>query len=166
MQCIDISGSLPNLLPRLRSALPFLCRYGRHIQSLFLYVEPASGHQSETEARELEALVSSCLAAVGAAGGQLEELEVSELVPLASSAYSTDQASAGQSGICPAAASRIQQASLPWQCYHTEQPAEPASRRPAALPDQPSPVRRIYGPPVWCAGGQQHGWRNRKCIVA
>lgn len=85
---VDISGSLSSMLPRLRSVLPFLCRYGRHIRQLYLYVEPESGLQhSQAADREVEALVASCLVAVGAAGGQLQNLVVSKPTPIVSTAW-------------------------------------------------------------------------------
>lgn len=86
--CIDISGSHTSVLPRLRAALAFLCSHGKHIQRLDLNAEPASDPAYPAHAAsELEALVASCLAVVGAAGGQLSALSVGEETPLVSTAW-------------------------------------------------------------------------------
>lgn len=86
--CIDVSGSHTSALPRLRAALAFLCSHGLCIQRLDLNAEPASGPACPADATsELEALVASCLAVVGAAGGQLSALSVRAETPLASIAW-------------------------------------------------------------------------------
>lgn len=86
--CIGIIGSDTDVLPRLRAAVTFLCTHGQHIRRLELCAEPTAGAAyPPRSAKELEALVASCLAAISAAGGRLGTLVVGEQTPVVCTAW-------------------------------------------------------------------------------